>query len=459
MENFIKFANTLPKHLNAETQQNKLTELAELKAKYEETKTKESESAYYTLRNELIERNLRLCSDFAIKHHDSYGSFVEVSDIFGECVCAMEKALDDFDINRGLSFTTVCYKYMQTHMLNLMKKRDKDASSRTVEATPNEDNEKDDNDILQFLFDENESHIAEDLAREDVLKDIYRFLNNIENDTLRKMFLLSTGLGATRKYSTVEISKKFNFSQSYVSRKVMKIKQDLLDYLQGRYPELVVGIGGADSNVAQRVKCESVEKRDEYIFNSYYGLNGHARKGSVRLSRELGIACHKVEAIIKKLEKTMGKDIAIKNDKIAARGKKYNDELSTAVIEDYFGLNGKTMLSANEILVKHKLTKLNSIRLITSKYLKENCSAEQRELLLEKRKNLKKTMDKSVYIYFSIHGLNGHEKKSQTRLAQELNMPRQTIQYRANSYEKYLNNLSEEERIKILTANSRRVDM
>ena len=187
MDEFMRLWKTLPESFDSGTQNRKLEELALLKAEYEKTKEKKVEMKYLALRGEFIERNLRMCADYAFKYCEKYWDIGEVSDVFGECVYAMERALDAYDVSRGLSFATICYKYMQTHLMNLTTKRETDAVNITTDSDLNRDNENEENSMFYSVYDDVESHIAEDFASQEVVKDICRFINSIKNENDRKM--------------------------------------------------------------------------------------------------------------------------------------------------------------------------------------------------------------------------------------------------------------------------------
>ena len=400
------------------------------------------------------ERNLRMCADFAFKYCKTYWNHGEIGDIFGECVYAMEKALDNFDPSRGVSFVTVCYKYMQTHLMNLTIKRETDAVNLTTDSDLNRDTENEENSVFYSVYDDVESHIAEDFASQEVVKDICRFINSIPNENDREMLKMATGIMCDRKYSTIEIGKAFNMSQSYVSRRIIKVKNDLFKYLKEAYPELAYGLADG-ARILQSKEFSTNEEIDEYITNSYYGLNGSEKKKPSLIARELGVSESGIRSRLKKLEELIkGKGVEVQKDETSARGGwKYTEDLRNGVIDDCYGLNGKEMIPLSEILSKYGITKRNKDDIIHTYFAKE-CTSEEREQLIAKRKNFEKfkNLDKDVYIYFSIYGLNGHEKKSQTQLSKEFGVAVQAINQRKKKFEEYLNSLSDEERAKVLNS-------
>lgn len=454
MDEFMSFWNSLPKHFDAKTQEGKLKELNLLKVEYEKTKEKKTEAKYLALRGELIERNLRMCADFAFKYCKTYWNDGEIDDIFSECVYAMERALDDYDVSRGGSFVTVCYKYMQTHLMNLTIKRETDAVNLTTESDLNGDSENEENSVFYSVYDDVESHIAEDFASQEVVKDICRFINSIPNENDREMLKMATGIMCDRKYSTIEIGKAFNMSQSHASRLIIKVKNDLFNYLKEAYPELAYGLADG-ARIVQSKEFSTNEERDEYIINSYYGLNGCEKKNPTQIARELGVSEGGIQARIKKLEELIkGKGIELQKDESSTRdGWKFSEELRNGVINDHYGLNGKPMLSTSEILSKYGITEKNRTGIIRN-YLARKCTSEERKQLSAKRRNFEKfkNLDRDAYIYFSIYGLNGHEKKSQTQLSKEFAVHRSTVNDRMTRFEEYLNTLSDEERAKVLNS-------
>ena len=427
--------------------------MAQLKQEFERTKEPRDEAKYLALRGEIIEHNLKMCLDYAYRHCRKIGNRDNIEDIFGECVVALEMAVDNFDVSRGLVFTTICYKYMETHLYNLYIKHHDDALNVTREISLVNEEDDDGGDIFYFLADEGESHIAEDVASDDTVRLILGFINSIQNKRDKEIFKMSLGIGCGREYTQRELGNMFNLAQSVVSRIIKKYKEELVEFLRVR------GIDNVSSKVeVKKLTFTSIEERNNYIFNSYYGINGCAKKDVRVLAGECGVVENHISYIIAKMRKAIKagqtqrglsdlKVLEVKRE----RTKKYSDELIKAVCEDYFGLNGKNILPMDEILTKHNIS-YNARHIIVCRYLRENHTEKECQEFYARREDFerKKKLKECVYIYFSFKGLNGYEKKTQLALARELGVSRCVIYDAIKKFEEYLNGLSEEERASIL---------
>lgn len=190
--------NSLPEPLTLEEEKKILQKLA----------TSELES-----RNILVERNLRLVVYLAKKFERS----VPIEELFSIGCIGLTKAANTFCVEKNIKFATYASRCIENEMLMYLRKNKKHAMVASLNAPLSIDMEGN-----EFLIED----IAEDFSSQISFEEYENreLFTSLINFALNSMSYLDTSLilyrinGLTQK----DIAKRFDFSQSYVSRKIPK---------------------------------------------------------------------------------------------------------------------------------------------------------------------------------------------------------------------------------------------
>lgn len=450
---FLKVVEKLPKVLNKETQYGLFREMARLKEQYLKSGDSTIKTQYYRVRDELISHNLKLSADFAIKYCRRYDMAKDVEDLYGECIIAMVKAVDSYDVERGFDFSTLAYNYMEMHLLKLYGKKINDASSKVSDIDILvRDEDFVENGNFYFFYDKDESSIAEDFASDDFIQDIVKYIDSNPDKKTSIAFKMALGLGGYKKHKYEDISKLLNISQTAVSLRISKQKRSLIQYIANNYPQYVFLF--KDLIAQPPMSFANNEERDKYIFNSYYGIEGCTKKNITQLAQEVGFKdVGSVSRAIGRVRKSMSEeDLNLFQAQHQKRNRqsRFDDKFCQEIAEDFYGLNGKKMLDSGLILKKYNITSSSRFHIV-SRYLNAHFTKEQCEALYARRALYEKWHKLRVceYSYNSYYGLNNLSKKSQWQLAEELGVLPEAIQRYIKKYKDYLN-LSDEEKQVIL---------
>ncbi len=180
----------------------------------------------------LIMHNMRFVLHLAKKFCKDFTLF---EDIISVGSLGLMKAVDNFDINKGIKFSTFASKCIENEILMFyrhLKKRCYDISLEVMVSTKTKID--DANLILRGLISSNELSPLDNIEDEDQLKEVYKVIDKL-NDRDKKIIELRFGLYGNRIHSQGEVAKIFNLSQSYISRVEKKIleniKQEVLKYI------------------------------------------------------------------------------------------------------------------------------------------------------------------------------------------------------------------------------------
>ena len=450
---FYSFVSTLPKPLGKQEQEFLLYEMSKLKEELDVNDNNETKKKYYEIREKLISHNLRLCADFAIKHCQKYNKMKDVEDVYGECVVELVNAIDAYDIHTGNSFVTLIYKYMDTKVFNLYLKSQRDALNYTDDK---EILDKDEDEVSEgyftFLYDD--ISIPEDLAQSEFVNDINNYIENIENERNRLALKMSLGIGYDKKYTHQEIGAILGWSRAMITRIINDEKYKLKEYIALNYPQSLPSF----SAEVKKVVFKSLEERDKYIFDSYYGRNGRLKKNAEDLSRELNIPLSTMWSMISQIKGQRPEEDKKQIEGIEVKANiKYDNEFLQSILNDYYGLDGSEMLSSEEILRKYNITprtKLGVIILSAKNRLK--LTDEEIEQLNIRRKDYrdKLYLETCAKCYYMYKGIRGFEKKSQIQIGKEIGVSRNMVYWRVKHYEEYLDSLTPEERESILSGDA-----
>lgn len=433
LQDFKKYVNTLPMTLDKKEQE--VLFFSYSKSKDEGIKQK------------LIEHNLRLCADYAIRYCVKNDLWQDIDDINIECAIALSSAVEKYDITKGYEFSTFAFRCMEIRLLQEYGKSRYDALNYTcdgkVSSVINKNDDEDEFDVFKFIFDENESYIDEDLSSENFVKDIMNFIDNYEDSEIIKMFY---GFGYEKKHLQSEIGQKFNLSQVAVSRVVARFKKKLQEYLTENYPDYCT------KNKIQRLKFDSIEERNQYIINSFFGI-GIKQKSEQELCDELGWSHGSVGGFIYDYKKTLSeeeKEKLLLSYKRIRSAKKYSDELRKEVFNSYYGIDVEYGEIKNMLLqfgLKTRSAIEYMIELQEERYINDGVyTKEQIDQLNKQRKEYfnQKSKFRMKYSYDCFYGLNGQTKKTQREIGEEFGVTPDCVYQYIKQYKQCLEELEKQ---------------
>ena len=450
MEDFGYFS--FPQCLDKEEQEILLYEMVKLKEEYEKTGNVDTQKKYLEIREKLITHNLRMCFDFAIRYCQMNSRMKDLEDVFGECTTELIRALDVYNPSLGFSFATIAYKYMNTKLFHLFFDKQNDASNMKCDVKIlNKDQDELEGGVFRFLSDD--ADIPENLGQKEFITDVINYIENIENDRNRTALKMSIGLGYRRKYKQIEIAKVLGCSRSLVAKIVIDEKQKIKEYIATNYSQFFPDIAKEVKDLQFTMDAE----KEQYLFDSFYGLHGLEKKDINELSVELGISLSVAHNVINKIAETLSeeqkKELQIDEIKYNNKRKvKYDDDLLISVLNDYYGLENRPMLSLEEIFRKYKINSKKKLFTII-RMAKKKFMPEEMDELNEKRKTYRKDikLEKCAICYYMNKGLKGYKKTSQLAIVKKLSIGRGVVFKSIKYYQEYLDSLTPEEREKVLS--------
>lgn len=153
-------------------------------------------------RNKFITDNHKLIYQFAHDHNINLNEYYDILAI------ALIKAADTYNKEKGFTFGTYAYSVMKNEYLMELRKKRKDGLNYSVSL---ENLIVDDIPFIEIIHDDND------------IRDFYKesmelFFKNLEDDEKRVLYYLA------QEYNQKQIGRKMNLSQSYISRKITKIR-------------------------------------------------------------------------------------------------------------------------------------------------------------------------------------------------------------------------------------------
>lgn len=435
MDEFLKYFRSLPQALDQKEQEFLF---------YEYAKTKDPK-----IRERLITHNLRLCADYALKYCKRHNITWRIDEINSDCIIALVRAVDKYDISKGLAFSTFVWAGMSSILLNNYLKFDEDSlnhlnSDEILDKEYDEVNEG----MFTFLYDQKESSFTEEVAGNEFVRDVLNYIDSWDNEKHSQITKMYFGLDGYKKYNQVEISNILNTNQASVSRILPHCKNLIKKFIAEKYPLSYPDIWEEISN---QKEFNTIEERNNYIVKRYCGIDCD-RLNPSQIAGELNVSVAVIHSVIEHYKKLLSSE---EKDKIETsnRNKKWNDESRRKIFDAYYGLNGYTVHTPEEIIELFKLNINNnscSCRVAEIKKhmieVGEYTSEEIEKMDNERNKILEKIrMERYAYLYYSFYGLNGYEKKTQIILSKETGLSRGNIPYYIKQYKQYLNKQKSEE--------------
>ena len=180
-------------------------------------------------RNALIERNLRLVAYIAKK----YASMDrDMEDLISIGTIGLIKAVDSFDESKGIRLASYASRCVENELLMNFRARKKTARDVYLYDTIGSDKEGNEISLIDIIEYEDED-IPERLTREQHLRKLKGFMNEVLTKREREILGLRYGLDGQREWTQREVAQRYGISRSYVSRiekkALLKLKRIILD--------------------------------------------------------------------------------------------------------------------------------------------------------------------------------------------------------------------------------------
>ena len=164
--------------------------------------------------NALIERNLRLVAYIAKK----YASMDrDMEDLISIGTIGLIKAVDSFDESKGIRLASYASRCVENELLMNFRARKKTARDVYLYDTIGSDKEGNEISLIDIIEYEDED-IPERLTREQHLRKLKGFMNEVLTKREREILGLRYGLDGQREWTQREVAQRYGISRSYVSR-------------------------------------------------------------------------------------------------------------------------------------------------------------------------------------------------------------------------------------------------
>ncbi|MDD6878653.1 MAG: sigma-70 family RNA polymerase sigma factor [bacterium] len=176
----------------------------------------------------LIEGNIRLVIAEVLKKFNT--TSYDRKDLISTGLIGLIKSIDTFDLSKKVKFTTYAIRCIDNEILMFIRKNKKYKNDESIDREFNFD---EDNNvvILQNIIQSENSDFVLEYENKEVYRTIRETIDELsERD--RYIVVLYFGFLENRTYTQLEISKKLNISQPYVSRIISEILKKLGKELQ-----------------------------------------------------------------------------------------------------------------------------------------------------------------------------------------------------------------------------------
>ena len=193
----------------------------------EEWMLKEMKAGNALCRDRLIEHNLRLVAHVVKKYSSSV---YETDDLISIGTIGLIKAIDSFDVEKGIKLATYASRCIENELLMLFRGSKKQSKEVYLYDPIGADKEGNTIRLMDVCIAE-DVDIIERIEEELNLKKLSDYVEKVLTEREREIIVLRYGLNGNRETTQREIAEKFNISRSYVSR----IEKKALKKLKAAY--------------------------------------------------------------------------------------------------------------------------------------------------------------------------------------------------------------------------------
>ena len=164
-------------------------------------------------RSKLIEHNLRLVAHVIKKY---YRQENDQDDLISIGTIGLIKAVDSFDINKNIKFSSYASKCIENEVLMYFRSQKKTLQDISLNEPIDSDGEGNPLTVIDTM--QIEDTVIDDINLRMNSKKMYEILKNALDERERRIIILRYGLLGIKPLPQREIAKKFGISRSYVSR-------------------------------------------------------------------------------------------------------------------------------------------------------------------------------------------------------------------------------------------------
>ncbi len=181
-------------------------------------------------RDELIEKNLRLVA-YIVKKYAGIGKDSE--DLISIGTIGLIKAIDSFDIDKGIRLATYASRCIDNELLMLLRSEKKQAKEVYLNESIGSDKEGNEISLIDIIETSEEDITDRVLLKEDLGK-LYDYVETVLSDREKNIIYLRYGIpDGSKEYTQREIADIMGISRSYISR----IEKKALFKLKKAYEE------------------------------------------------------------------------------------------------------------------------------------------------------------------------------------------------------------------------------
>lgn len=174
-------------------------------------------------REKILIHNIKLVV-YLVKNHFLNTGYEE-KELVSVGIIGLIKAIDSFDINKNIKFNTYASTCIYNEIKMFFRKFNKYLDIDSLEKVIVSDEEGNELKIVNTIS--TCENIEDDFIKKEEIQIIKELLEELpERD--REIIKMYMGFYDDKMYTGAEIGKKYNISQSYVSRKIKKILNDLM---------------------------------------------------------------------------------------------------------------------------------------------------------------------------------------------------------------------------------------
>lgn len=165
-------------------------------------------------RNQLIEHNLRLVAHIVKKY---ISNEKESEDMLSVGTIGLIKAVDSFDVNKGIKLATYAARCIDNELLMMMRSEKKQAKDVYLYETIGTDKEGNEISLIDVMESKNSDAIDRIELKQDI-DSLYKSIRDVLSDREFEIIVRRYGLFGTDEMTQIKIANKMGISRSYVSR-------------------------------------------------------------------------------------------------------------------------------------------------------------------------------------------------------------------------------------------------
>ncbi len=194
-----------------------------LSTKEEKEYIKKYKEGDINAKNILIEHNLRLVAHI-IKKYCSNAN--EQDDLISIGTIGLIKAVNSFDETKGIKLATYASKCIENEVLMYFRSQKKNSQDISINEPIDSDSEGNPLTLMDILS--IEDTIADEIDNKLLIRKLYKFIEEIENEREKTIIVLRYGLYECKPLTQKQIAERLGISRSYVSR----IEKKVIDRLR-----------------------------------------------------------------------------------------------------------------------------------------------------------------------------------------------------------------------------------